>query len=485
MLQDYPRLREKLKSIRCRSGGISGWIFAGCGLLLIPAAMSLRSAFPAAAGIILIVGLLCLGAAVFLLWRHYAAVMKAGDTWLKASDAQLEEAERTAGVTEVHSGCLLYEDFLIAAAPVGNVFLNYEDILWVWGLKQASRFGDIRVSAENSVFCIDIEGNEYRLMSEKAEAGSDPDAMAAVLLDKMHKAGYYPLCGYDDRLRKETGKDLDVLKRRYEQSMSEQFEKEAGKWICPHCTAENENTDRCIYCGCRREIKIPDAPVQEAPVQEAPQPEKDYSHLAPNPGRTSSRRSSPMLTVFLALACVAVMAVSLVIANMMGRGSNTAAQPADTPSEVIEDVQENDNRVLDGYVGDTISTAFFDFTVNEARTADSYGSLTPAEGNTFCIVNVTVHNTMRQSLPMFDTDFVLFWGPGDSDGSFPVTHDDPSRRTDKMLEESYYIGINETVTGDLVYELPKTHDPEGILYFEEYFENGEYGDYYTVTFPLN
>ena len=153
--------------------------------------------------------------------------------------------------------------------------------------------------------------------------------------------------------------------------------------------------------------------------------------------------------------------------------------------KLFDDVQENDNRVLDGYVGDTISTAFFDFTVNDAHTADSYGSLTPAEGNTFCIVNVTVHNTMRQSLPMFDTDFVLFWGPGDSDGSFPVTHDDPSRRTDKMLEESYYIGINETVTGDLVYEMPKTHDPEGILYFEEYFENGEYGDYYTVTFPLN
>ena len=123
-------------------------------------------------------------------------------------------------------------------------------------------------------------------------------------------------------------------------------------------------------------------------------------------------------------------------------------------------------------------------TVNSAYMTDSYEGMTPAEGNEFCVVNMTIHNTIRQSLPMFDTDFILWWGQGDEDGSFPITHEAAEKRAGNMLEEEYFIGINETVTGDLVYELPKTHDAQGMVYFEEYFDNGETGEYYTFTVDL-
>lgn len=489
ILKDFPRLREKLKGIRCRSGSSDGLVFLLGGLVFDILAVLLRRSGAFAAAVMFTLSLLCFLAACYFLVRHVIESVKAKDTWLKAGEEQLKELDRLADRMPVKYGCLLYDDCLTARTPAGNVFLNYEDILWVYGRKQIRRFADIVLSRENSVYCVDIEGNEFRLMFCSDE-GEDPDKMAELLLDKMHRAGFYPLQGYDASFRKEIRNDLDLLKRRYEQSMSEQFEKKPGKWICPHCTAENENTERCAYCGCLREIKIPDTPVEEAPAPETPAPEapakeKDYSWVAPNPGTRTTSRSNPMLTVFLLVACVAVMAVSLLIARMMSSNSASASYPTETPSEAYEEMQEGDNRLMDGVPGDTISTAFFDFTVNDAHMADSYGDQKPADGNVFCVVNVTVHNTMRQSLPMFDTDFILFWGPGDEDGSFPITYEAADRRTGDMLENSYYIGINETASGDLVYEIPKTHDPEGILYFEEYFENGEYGDYYTVTFPLD
>ena len=340
-------------------------------------------------------------------------------------------------------------------------------------------------------------------MTENGKEGMPASAMADILLKLIGKAGYSPVAGYDGELYKQTKKDLNILKRRYEQSMSEQFEREtrAAKWICPHCTAENEGTDRCVFCGCLREIHIPDEPVKPAPVQETPvrpqaapvQPqEKDYSYLQPNVGAGRAKKNNPMLAVLLGLGCVAVMAIALLVANMLNKQESYDYD--DVKEDAYQEIQNNpvddqtqdgqSGKLLDGYVGDTISTAFFDMTANSAYMTDSYEGMTPAEGNEFCVVNMTIHNTIRQSLPMFDTDFILWWGQGDEDGSFPITHEAAEKRAGNMLEEEYFIGINETVTGDLVYELPKTHDAQGMVYFEEYFDNGETGEYYTFTVDL-
>ena len=267
------------------------------------------------------------------------------------------------------------------------------------------------------------------------------------------------------------------------------------KWICPHCTAENDATDeRCIYCGCKKEIKIPEAPVteildqteveqaaREVPQQETPQ--TDYSSLAPNNAPAPKKKNNVMLGVLLAVACVAVMGIGLLFATRAKDPETVTPEPAAEPAEGDPEIYELDpedyDTLLDGEIGDTLSTAFFDFKVNSAKLEDSYEGLTPAEGKKFAVVDIWVKNTMRESIPMFDTDFVLIYGDGENDYAFPVTTDAPEKQTGKMLASEYTLGINEETQGILVYEVPEDIE-EAFVYFEEYFDNGEYGEYYTV-----
>ena len=271
------------------------------------------------------------------------------------------------------------------------------------------------------------------------------------------------------------------------------------KWICPHCTAENDATDeRCIYCGCKKEIKIPDAPVTEIldqtavsqAAQEFPQtqrPQTDYSNLTPNAGPAPKKKNNLMLGVLLAVACVAVMGIGMMFASRAKDSDEgqtaTFNEPSSAPAEGDPEIYELDpedyNTLLDGEIGDTLSTAFFDFKVSSVTLEDSYENLTPAEGNKFAIVDIWIQNTMRESIPMFDTDFVFIYGDGDNDYAFPITDGAPDKKTGKMLASEYELGINEETQGILVYEVPADIE-EALVYFEEYFDNGEYGQFYTV-----
>ena len=60
----------------------------------------------------------------------------------------------------------------------------------------------------------------------------------------------------------------------------------------------------------------------------------------------------------------------------------------------------------EGRLGDTMHTYFFDFTVNSAYLCDTYEGYTPImEGYQLLVADVTVKNTNRESIPMYDTDF--------------------------------------------------------------------------------
>ena len=79
-----------------------------------------------------------------------------------------------------------------------------------------------------------------------------------------------------------------------------------------------------------------------------------------------------------------------------------------------------------GYMGDTMHTAFFDFTVDSAYTTQEFDGLTaagegmsylteyydrpaPADGCKFLVVEITLHNTTTMSQPMFVADFQVQW----------------------------------------------------------------------------
>ena len=69
----------------------------------------------------------------------------------------------------------------------------------------------------------------------------------------------------------------------------------------------------------------------------------------------------------------------------------------------------------EGRIGDTMETYFFDFTINSASLTGEYAGRTPEPGNALLVAEVTVKNTYRESIEMYDTDFQLGWGDAEED----------------------------------------------------------------------
>ena len=49
-----------------------------------------------------------------------------------------------------------------------------------------------------------------------------------------------------------------------------------------------------------------------------------------------------------------------------------------------------------GEIGDTMHTAFFDFTINSAELADSFDGYTPAEGYELLVADITIENIREE-----------------------------------------------------------------------------------------
>lgn len=148
-------------------------------------------------------------------------------------------------------------------------------------------------------------------------------------------------------------------------------------------------------------------------------------------------------------------------------------------------IKADDSGYAYGFIGDKMSDAFFDFTVNSAESAQSYKDYTAAEGNKLIVVDMTIHNTFRGSVPMFASDFyvVYDWNSDPVAYADPINSEDASKTYGDMLPNEYSLAINEEVNGLLVYEVPESTKDVTLL-FDEYFENEEWGDTYEVDFTV-
>ncbi|MBC3516894.1 DUF4352 domain-containing protein [Neobittarella massiliensis] len=164
------------------------------------------------------------------------------------------------------------------------------------------------------------------------------------------------------------------------------------------------------------------------------------------------------------------------ITNKGPEASNSASAQTPTGNEVTAK-----DGFGEGRMGDIMHTYFFDYTVNSAYVDTAYEDYTPAEGNELLIAEVTVKNTSRESIEMYDTDFQCQWNSdGEDDYSFPITvnHQESSG---KQLPETYTLAVNETVVGLLVFEVPEGNCDFSISY-EETFESKNEGNLFFVYF---
>lgn len=175
-------------------------------------------------------------------------------------------------------------------------------------------------------------------------------------------------------------------------------------------------------------------------------------------------------------------AVFLVLAMMLAlSGCGDLRTPESTPTV------PSTGGVDDGRIGDVIQTYFYEFVVNDAQLVDDFHGYTPGDGNRLLVVDVTIHNTTKETIPMADAEFILLWD--DEDGiAVPVTSDpetgdealDAYVNRDQIPYE-FDLAIDEQRWGYLVYEVP-SGNTDFALVTEDTFDTGDEGDLYVVYF---
>ena len=125
--------------------------------------------------------------------------------------------------------------------------------------------------------------------------------------------------------------------------------------------------------------------------------------------------------------------------------------------------------------GDTVSTYWFDFTVTEAWTVDSYGPYTAGEGKKLVLCRLELTSTVEAPVPMGWDDFLLRWGEGDPPGEAAAPL---PCRAGGLLPDEFDLAQGEPVSGLLLYELPADVD-RAALAFRERFNEGESDSRYT------
>ncbi len=133
---------------------------------------------------------------------------------------------------------------------------------------------------------------------------------------------------------------------------------------------------------------------------------------------------------------------------------------------------------IEGGMKDTLETAFFDITVEQAvsqETCQFEDSLYQAEsGNTYLAVTVTIRNTYEKNLPMSITDFTLDYD--DSEGPGIVGFGRTELKQDEFMENVFTLKKGEQVTKSILFyvEQKESYDLKYKEYYEDEFEGNEF-----------
>lgn len=216
------------------------------------------------------------------------------------------------------------------------------------------------------------------------------------------------------------------------------------------------------------------------------------------------------LALLLSLAFAVCLSACDRLPGSVGDLLDSAGDPAGS-ANTDSGVGYPEDGYASGYMGDTMHTAFFDFTVDSAYTTQEFDGLTaagegmsylteyydrpaPADGCKFLVVEITLHNTTTMSQPMFVADFQVQWDlqegeDEDQNYAFPLYQSQANESGDYVyyslsemqLPAEYDLGINEERTGILLYAVP-AGAKDYAVFFEEYFSDDTIGDLFQVSF---
>lgn len=135
---------------------------------------------------------------------------------------------------------------------------------------------------------------------------------------------------------------------------------------------------------------------------------------------------------------------------------------------------------IEGIQGETLSTAFFDMTVEDCTAYETFqfdeGLYQAEEGNTYLVVTVTIKNTYEADIPVGITDFTLdYEGAGEQ---AVMGFGKADLKLDGYMENVFTLKRGESLTGKILYTVPDKK--EYILGYSEYYEDQFRGDQFFV-----
>lgn len=137
---------------------------------------------------------------------------------------------------------------------------------------------------------------------------------------------------------------------------------------------------------------------------------------------------------------------------------------------------EPENKFFD--LEDEVSTAFFDYRVEEITVHRNYHGMQANEGHQIVVVDLEIENTEDYELPMGRYDFRVQWGAGEEDYAYPETW-----YYQRQFPNEYSIPEERSAEGELVFQVPR-EQREMTLAYLEVFENETQGDVYFTYFTV-
>ncbi len=171
-----------------------------------------------------------------------------------------------------------------------------------------------------------------------------------------------------------------------------------------------------------------------------------------------------------------------IIAHLLTAVTALSLAACGSPSNVVKPDKDG---FAEGELGSTMRTYFFDYTVNSAYLCDTYEGYEAAEDYELLVANITVLNTGKSEVEMYDSDFQIQWGDNSSDDAFEFSltfyTEDGQGLSAEMLPGTYTLASKESRTGVLVAEVPAGHTEFSISY-RELFDDDSAGDTFFVYF---
>lgn len=194
-------------------------------------------------------------------------------------------------------------------------------------------------------------------------------------------------------------------------------------------------------------------------------------------------------------------AIALSAAGCMPKSLSEVAGNVDDSSlnAVNSGVGYAEDGYAEGYLGDTMHTCFFDFTVNSAYTCGEFDGFTAEDGYKFLVAEVEIENTTSTVQPMGILDFQIQWEVQEGEDpdeayDYPVCEavEDENGTAEyvalsqRQFPVEWELDVDASRTGLLVYAVPEVSEEYSIAYLEifaaEDDEESESGDVFFVYF---